>query len=59
VQEYTEDSSITILGVQYGVDGSTSYSPDKDFKIGDRVQVEDDGSPAAADGVADSVELED
>lgn len=60
VQAYSADISITILGVQYQlVDGTTSYSPNKNFSTGDIVQVEDGDSSTAADGIADSLELED
>ena len=50
--------SITILGVVYQVDGSTSYTPSNAFVAGDTVEIEDEADPLPADGIADSVEVD-
>ena len=50
--------SITILGVVYQVDGSTSYTPSNAFVAGDTVEIEDEANPPPADGIADSVEVD-
>lgn len=62
VEAYTEDSSITVLGITYQlVSGITDYEPDPpDIEVDDFVEIEDkDELPAnPADGVADEVEEE-
>ncbi len=61
VDAYTVGSGITVLGIQYQLDGATSYSPNPpDIVIGDFVEVEDDDDPMPnqADGIADEVEEE-
>ncbi len=52
--------SITVLGITYGLNALTQYSPDPNFLPGDFVEIEDeDDLPNyAIDGIADEVELE-
>ena len=50
--------SITILGVVYQADGSTSYDPSNAFVAGDTVEIEDEADPLPANGIADSVEVD-
>lgn len=62
VQSFIADTSITILGIEYGVDAATiyeGYASSTDFfnqlVIGDLLEIEDD---EPADGIADEVEEE-
>jgi hypothetical protein len=61
VDAYAAGVSITVLGIQYQLDGSTSYEPPTpNIEVGDFVEIEDDDDPAPnqADGIADEVEEE-
>jgi len=58
VDDYNLGVSITILGIEYGLDGSTSYDPSPpNIIIGDFVELEDN-SPSPPDGIADEIEIE-
>jgi hypothetical protein len=61
VDDYDPGVSITILGVEYGLDVDTDYKPDPpNIVIGDFVELEDKDEPPldSADGIADEVEVE-
>lgn len=61
VDGYDAGVSITVLGIQYQLDGSTTYEPPvPDIEVGDFVEIEDDDDPPPnqADGIADEVEEE-
>jgi hypothetical protein len=61
VDGYNAGANITVLGIQYQLDGSTSYEPNPpDIEVGDFVEIEDDDDPLPnqADGIADEVEEE-
>ncbi|MDJ0779634.1 MAG: DUF5666 domain-containing protein [Gammaproteobacteria bacterium] len=53
--------SITVLGIEYGLNGFTQYSPDPNFLPGDFVELADEDDPPnyAIDGIADEVEEDD
>ncbi len=61
VTAYTQGAMgmVTVLGVVYQLDPTTTYEPDENFSVGDTVEIEDDDDLVAADGIADSVEVED
>ena len=61
VDAYVPDTSITVLGIQYGLDLGTSYNPmPPNIVVDDIVEIEDDDDPPTnpADGIADEVEEE-
>ena len=61
VDAYSPGMSITVLGIQYGLDGGTTYEPNPpNIAFGDFVEIEDDDDPVPnqADGIADEVEEE-
>ena len=61
VDAYNLGANITVLGILYQLDGSTSYEPPvPDIEVGDFVDIEDDDDPIPnqADGFADEVEEE-
>jgi hypothetical protein len=59
VDAYAAGVSITVLGILYQLDGSTSYEPTTpDIEVGDFVGIEDDDDPDPADGFADEIEVE-
>ena len=61
VDAYVPDTSITVLGIQYGLDLGTSYDPSPpNIMVNDIVEIEDDDDPPInpADGIADEVEEE-
>jgi len=57
VDDYDLGISITILGIQYGLDANTSYDPSPAIFTGDFVELEDD-DPNPPDGIADEIEVE-
>jgi hypothetical protein len=61
VTAYTPGATgtVTILGVVYQLAPATDYNPDDNFSVSDTVQIEDENEPVAADGIADSVEVDD
>jgi hypothetical protein len=60
VTAYTRGATgnVTILGVVYQLAPATDYDPDDNFAVGDTVQIEDEDDSVAADGIADSVEVD-
>lgn len=60
VDGYIPAVSITVLGIEYQLDGSTSYEPSTpDIEVGDFVEIGDSDDPnPSADGIADEVEEE-
>ena len=66
VDDYTAytggaNGSITVLGIEYGLNGDTQYDPDPNILVGDVVEIEDRDDPPtySIDGIADKVEIED
>jgi hypothetical protein len=58
VDDYDLGVSITILGIEYGLDVNTIYDPSPNISPGDFVGLEDDDDPNLPDGIADEVEIE-
>ena len=59
VDDYDPGNTITILGIEYGLDVDTDYQPDPpDIMTGDLIELEDDDDPSPPDGIADEVEEE-
>ena len=62
VDAYTAGAtgSITVLGIEYGLNGFTQYDPNPNILVGDFVEIEDRDDPPnfLIDGIADEVELE-